>query len=241
MWLANGLHHEKRALQPEDGLACRSIPPRTLPRNSSEIDPLIAMTTMHRVTVFVDWDTARRVVPCRSPNVRHIEDVFDRLQLAISRHIHRRDRHGGYRINWRIYHGWHQGKTKTKDRMLFDKYVTVATARSIDRVSFSSDYSFSGELSCTSRRSPVFDTLRFDRNTGETKQKMVDTMLVCDLLHHVKTKDSALLILIADDDDFAPALFTAEAWNASIMMLHNRESTNSALNLVGIAEKMGFQ
>jgi hypothetical protein len=196
---------------------------------------------MHRVTVFVDWDTARRVVPCKDPNVRHIEQVFERLQLAISRHIHRRNRHDGHRINWRVYHGWHQGKTKTFDRLLFEKYVAQATAKSIDRVSFSSDYSFSGELSCASRRSPIFDTLRLDRNTGGTKQKMVDTMLVCDLLHHVRTKDSDLLILIADDDDFAPALFTAEAWKGSVLMLHNRQTTNSALNFDGIAERMDLQ
>ena len=199
------------------------------------------MTTMHRVTVLVDWDTARRTVPCQTPNVRHIEQVFEKLQFAISHHITHRNRHDGHRIYWRIYHGWHHGKTKTKDRHMFEEYISKATAKSIARISFSSDYHFSGELACGSRRSPIFDTLRVDRNTGQSKQKMVDTLLVCDLLHLVRIKDSALIIVIANDDDFAPALFTAEAWNGIIIMLHNRENTNSLLNLTGISERMTFQ
>lgn len=199
------------------------------------------MPTMHRVTALVDWDTARRIAPIRDQSIRSLEQVIERLQIAISRFVNTRDKKGGYRVNWRIYHGWHQGKTKTKDRLLFEQYVRTAKGRTICNVSFGTDYEFSGSLCCNSRRTPIYDSLRLDATTRETRQKMVDTMLVCDLLHLARTKDASLYIVIANDDDLIPALYTAEAWSASVMLLHNREHTNSHLKLDGIAERMSFQ
>jgi hypothetical protein len=199
------------------------------------------MTTMHRVTIFVDWDTARRVGTRRAPSVRNLEEVFDRLQKAIALHLWGKNKKDRFRVYWRIYHGWHQGKTKTPDRLLFEEYTLRASARTIGNVSFSTDYELSGSLSCGSSRAPIYDTCRSDRETGQTKQKMVDTMLVCDLLHLVRTKDSALCILIADDDDFVPAMFTAEAWKGNVVMLHGREHMNSLLKLDGLTARMQLQ
>jgi len=196
---------------------------------------------MHRVTVFVDWDTARRLASNREQSVRGVEQVFERLQSAISTSVCAKDRRDGYRVYWRIYHGWHQGKTKTQDRLVFEQYARIATARTIKNISFSTDFELSGSLACNSRRTPIFDTCRFDRQSGEKKQKMVDAMLVCDLLHLVRSKDSSLFIVVADDDDFVPAIFTAEAWNANVMLLHGRAQTNSHLSLHGISERMTFQ
>lgn len=199
------------------------------------------MTTLHKVTALIDWDTARRIVPCRDLDVRNIEQVIERLQNAIAQYIASFDKRDAYRVNWRIYHGWHQGKTKTKDRLLFEKFLTQATARTIKKVSFSSDYVFSGSLCCSSFRKPIVDTVRTDQTTGETRQKMVDTMLVCDLLHLARTREYFLIIVVANDDDFVPALYTAEAWKGRVIMLHNREHINSHLQLDGIAGRMILQ
>lgn len=196
------------------------------------------MPTMNRVTTLVDWDTARRLVPCRVPNVRHIEKVVALLQRGITNYLANQDRKANYRIYWRVYHGWHEGKTKTADRMLFDEYIAVATAKTIGRISFSSDFQLSGTLTCGSTRSPIVDTLRRDQTTHQSKQKMVDTMLVCDMLHLARTRENALLVVVASDDDFVPALHTAEAWRARVVMLHNRDHTNAFLSLKGLAERM---
>lgn len=193
---------------------------------------------MNRVTTLVDWDTARRLVPCKTPNVKHIEAVVERLQLGIADYISQQDRKENYRIYWRFYHGWHEGKTKTADRLLFDKYIGTATARTIGNISFSSDFQFSGSLICGTTRLPIVDTLRRDRMTGLLKQKMVDTMLVCDLLHLARTRENTLLLLVASDDDFVPALHTAEAWRARVIMLHDRDHTNSFLSLNGLAARI---
>lgn len=196
---------------------------------------------MNRVTVLVDWDTARRLVPCRLPDVKHVENVIDRLQSAVSNHIRSQDTKNNYRVYWRIYHGWHRGKTPSYDRILFDKFLVDARGKSVLNISFSSDFKLSGELSCGSTRPPIVDTLRVDRLTGQAKQKMVDTMLVCDLLHLARTRDSSLLVVIASDDDFVPALHTAEAWNAQVTMLHDRDHTNAHLSLNGITARMNLK
>lgn len=193
---------------------------------------------MNRVTVLVDWDTARRLIPCAKPNVNHVEQVIDRLQIAISNHIREKDSKNNYRIYWRMYHGWHRGKTPSADRVIFDKFSVTAGSRSIHNISFSSDFKMSGKLACESYRLPIFDTLRTDSSTGKEKQKMVDTMLVCDLLHLARTKDSYWLLVVAGDDDFVPALYMAEAWKAKVTMLHNREHLNGHLKLSGIATRM---
>lgn len=69
---------------------------------------------------------------------------------------------------------------------------------------------------------------------------MVDTMLACDLLQDVRAREYSLHIVVANDDDAVPAVFTAEAWNARVILLHSREQTNSCLQLDGIAERMEF-
>lgn len=193
---------------------------------------------MHRTAVYVDWDTARRLDPRREDSAAGVERAFDRLQTAVSSSLYRRDRRSNYRVHWRIYHGWHQGKTKTKDRLTFETYSRQAKSRTIDNVSFSTNFSFSGDLACGSHRSPILDTLRQNRTSGVTSQKMIDTMLASDLLHGVRTREAALYVVIANDDDAIPALFTAEAWQAAVLLLHSRETTNAHLQLSGIAERI---
>jgi hypothetical protein len=196
------------------------------------------MPTMNRITALIDWDTARRLASSRVTKVGHIEEVVERLQRGIRNYLLAQDRKATYRVYWRIYHGWHMGKTKTPDRLLFDKYVNSATARTIGNISFSSDFRFSGTLSCNSTRPPIVDTLRIDQETGTHRQKMVDTMLVCDLLHLARTREYALLIVVASDDDFIPALHTTEAWRMPVVMLHDRQFTNSLLSQNRLTERI---
>jgi hypothetical protein len=45
-------------------------------------------------------------------------------------------------------------------------------------------------------------------------------------------------MVIASDDDFVPALHTAEAWKARVVMLHDREYINDFLSLDGIVARI---
>jgi hypothetical protein len=207
-------------------------------RSLSRCQPLKPMPTMNRTAVYLDWDTARRLDPRRERSEESIGRVFDRLQPVIAHALQRRDRKANFRVYWRIYHGWHQGKTKTADRRAFEAFVAQTGSRTIGNVSFSADFTYSGELACRSRRGPIYDTLRADPNTGTFGQKMVDTLLACDLLHAARSRDYAWHVVVANDDDAVPAVLTAEAWQASVILLHSRTHTNSFLQLDGIAEKM---
>lgn len=196
------------------------------------------MAVLRRVTAFVDWDTARRCVP---PSLRRrptIEDVFTRLQDSIASYIKSRNEDGAYRVGWRIYHGWHQGKTKTPDRLAFESFTRNAKARTLRSISFSADFAYGNDLCCASVRNPLYDTLRRDPDTGKIRQKMVDTALACDLLHLARSRDSHLYVVIGDDDDLLPAIITAESWRVNAVLLHNRADMNASLNLRGITSRM---
>jgi hypothetical protein len=193
---------------------------------------------MNKTVVYVDWDTARRLDAKRENSAAGIERVFEKLQFAISKSLTRKDAKAQFRVYWRIYHGWHTGKTKTFDRRLFEEYANAARSITIGRVSFSTDFIYSGDELCGTHRAPIFDTLRLNRDSGSISQKMVDTMLACDLLHLARTKDFAYHIIVANDDDALPAIMVAEAWRAKVLLLHFRDQLNQFLNLDGIAQKM---
>ena len=199
------------------------------------------MSELIKVAVYLDWDTTRRLDSRMRADITGINNVFEKLKPEISNTLKRINNKSWYRVYWRVYHGWHQGKTKTQDRRIFDQYATIATSQTIEKTSFGTDFSFSGDMACSSKRSPIFDTMRFNRETGEKSQKMVDALLACDLLHLAKCKQYGVHIIVANDDDAIPAIFTAEAWHAKVVLLHSRPNTNQHLNLHGIAERMEAQ
>jgi hypothetical protein len=152
------------------------------------------LARLRKVKAFLDWDTVRRLVPPRARPVQHIEQVILHVQDAIARRIEAtEDVQDTYRVSWRVYHGWYQGKTKTEDRRNFELFPYSARARTVGRVSFSTDFAFSEMLCCGGFRNPLFDTLRHDDKSGESRQKMVDTALASDLLHLVRSKFSCAM------------------------------------------------
>jgi hypothetical protein len=84
---------------------------------------------LRRVTALVDWDTARRVEPKLGNELRRLDLVFSKLRTAIAKYISSRDTKNVYRVNWRMYHGWHQGKTKTEDRRSFDSFALTVRSQ----------------------------------------------------------------------------------------------------------------
>ena len=124
-------------------------------------------------------------------------------------------------INSRIYHGWHSGKTKTKERAAWEDAVPKLRPRSVGRVSYLPDIAYGNDLLCGGKRSPLFDTLRKREDTGQIEQKMVDTALTSDLLWYCRSESRqakrgdlppALAIIVGDDDDLVPGAIVSEAW-----------------------------
>ena len=63
---------------------------------------------------------------------------------------------------------------------------------------------------------------------------MVDSALVCDLLHSVRFCLADLHFIVSDDDDFVPAAFTAEAWGGKVFLLRRRENGSRHLKTQGL-------
>lgn len=155
----------------------------------------------------------------------------------IARLLTRRDSTARYRVVTRVYHGWHEGRDVTPIRRLFESFATDPSfARRIATVSFLPGFQFGNELACDTARNPLYSTYR---GGGQNKgQKMVDTAISCDLLHLLRFQAADIAVIVSDDDDFIPALFTAEAWNTTAILLRepgsniDHVSSSSSNNII---------
>ncbi len=183
-----------------------------------------------RVCALVDWHNALRHI---SPNfaqhpARYLPEAILALQQAIARTLGRIDSANSHRVTLRLYHGWHQGSEPTAVRRVFEPYAgDGALARRFSQVSFAPGFQFGNELACDSERGPLFAT--YQGGGQETGQKMVDTAIACDLLHVLKYGLASLAIVVSDDDDLLPAIFTAEAWQLRAFLL--REATKGVAHV----------
>lgn len=187
-------------------------------------------------TVFVDWDTARRVARPdlqRGRTALHVRALLS-LQDSLAEALHGRDPHSHYRLAFRLYHGWHRGKTKSVDRLELERQLSnQPLQRAVKNVSFTPDLEYGNRLLCGGRRSLLIDTLR-RREDGNDEQKMVDTALVSDLLTFVRSDRTHLALVVGDDDDLLPGIITAEAWGGRVLLARVRATDNQHIDMTGL-------
>lgn len=172
-----------------------------------------------RAAIFVDWDTACRIVSIDFHRGREGIEIraVTALQTRLATLLTRLFPGATLRTTMRIYHGWHRGKTKTAERNAFDRLVPAeAFARRIGSISFAPEVYLVDQLLCGGPRSVLLDTLRRREPDQEEEQKMVDTAIVSDLLHFVRTNSGEVAIVVGDDDDLLPGVITASAWGARV-------------------------
>ncbi|WP_159017580.1 hypothetical protein [Cognatiluteimonas profundi] len=208
--------------------------------------------------VFIDLDSARRFK--RPPwdverehsisfktRVAFVVDLFTEMQMKITAAmVGLRPADRVTVRNSRLYHGWHRGTTPTDDRRIWEEASRHFRPYTTSRASFLPDISFGNDLICGGARSPIFDTLR--NYSGVDRQKLVDTALVADLLCFTRTesasfekriKTASLGLVVADDDDLLPGLFTAEQWGLPIYMLRvTRLDENKHVNVKGLVARL---
>ena len=173
------------------------------------------------VYALVDWHNIEATV---APNFhsnprRNLPDAILRIQQEIAKRLrYRPARHSGYRVTLRIYHGWHEERDPTPLRRDFECFCgDTSLARKIANISFTRGFQFGNELCCSSDASPLFSTYR---GGGQGRgQKMVDSAIICDLLHLLLSNTADIGIILADDDDLIPALLMAQAWNKAAILM----------------------
>lgn len=154
-----------------------------------------------------------------------------------------------YRVRPRLYYGWHSGVTPTADRRSLDRVnadpnFRVATAKG--KVAFYLPIAFGDLLLCAlphrlRKRPPLLnlpDTYRLNRQTGTMGEKMVDTALASDLVAHARIAPADWRIVLVEDDDVIPPLFTAEFLSKEkggrTLLLRRRAQPNPHIDLTGL-------
>lgn len=168
------------------------------------------------VFALIDWHNIKRYfAPDFDVNPRRkLPGALLRLQAAIASTLQHTSTSTGYRVFIRMYHGWHAGREQTQYRTVFNGHNEDASmARKIGSVSFAAGFHFGNELACGTARNPLYNTFR------SGGQKMVDTAICADLLHLLHTKEADLVLVVSDDDDFVPAVFTASSWSRRSILL----------------------
>ncbi|APC74624.1 hypothetical protein ACM74Z_28940 [Pseudomonas aeruginosa] len=219
---------------------------------------------MYRVSVFIDWDSAARISPnglaIRNPDAplktkeTAISSIFEELQKKTLKKLNEITNNKRATIEKaRIYHGWHQGTTATKDRVAWENIRNKIRSLREGNSIFTPEIQFGNELICNGIRVPLYDTLRQDqggkrKSTKKFQQKMVDTSLISDLLCHCRTESknfkrdsepNSAAIIIGDDDDLLPGAFVAEAWGMPTYVFRvSREHESRHISSSGIIHRI---
>ncbi len=192
-------------------------------------------------TIFVDWDSARRILPhgfVRRSRLVTIAQAVEEVQNWAATVLRSIDKRSIFRVEMRVYHGWRRGKTETDEKRDFDSFLRDhCTHRTVERVSFEPGLGYGDDLLCCSWRGRLNDTLR-RRVDGVEVQKMVDTALVADVLHQAKTATHRIILVVSDDDDILPGVYTAEQWGARLIIGRLRASENRHLQTKGLIRPM---
>lgn len=170
---------------------------------------------------------------------REIPSVLLQLQEQIARALTIFGAGQKYRVITRIYHGWHRERDAMPVRRDFESYAADASiARRLANVVFGSTIQFGNELLCQDGAYPLHSTFR--GGNQDKGQKMVDTSIVCDALHLMRFGLADSTVIVADDDDFIPAMLTAKAWKAKLILLRKPGSSVAHVTDADCADSLCF-
>lgn len=177
------------------------------------------------VTAFVDWKAqmhnarALDAADARSRAERTLQNTVRVIGRLLTEHAPVR-----FRVVLRLYHGWHKGWEPTENFRAMIKTVSetdfLALAQS--NVVYSPQVQYGHTLlsalpTRTHSRPAIHlpNTLRRQARNTPATEKMVDTALAADLLAWARRGPNEWALVLSEDDDVVPPLFTAEAWISS--------------------------
>ena len=204
------------------------------------------------VTAFVDWKAQMHNAGALggAPAQEWAQRTLARTVRSVGRALGKEK--SRFRVSFRLYYGWHKGWQPTDGFKAVSQAVgaTDFTALSHNRVDFSPTVQYGHTLiealperQHRSRRPPIHlpNTLRVRDRTKGQEEKMVDTALAADLLAWARQSPSEWALVLSEDDDVAPPLFTAEAWvkpHGGRALLLRKRPAGQYLKLDGLWEEL---
>lgn len=174
----------------------------------------------------VDWDTARRCRWLSSVERAKVERGGVQAQLeAVQKRLapaFLSFEKARFRVQMRIYHGWHRGLEPTADYR--DLSGLRPRRNTVDQVLFAPPV-LGDELACRGRYGKLRDTVRRREESSLLEQKMVDTAIAADLLFLARSKlagPRAWFVVLSEDDDMLPPVIVAHKWGAGCKILRTR-------------------
>lgn len=177
-----------------------------------------------RVVALIDWNSQIRNCKARSIDdlERQASTTLTMTARALGRALSSLEDGVRYRVSLRLYHGWRKGFEETDRKraataaIAAADFATLSTSASVvieDNVGFGDVL-----LDALPRRAvgkpPVHlpgTYRRAERRIG-FEEKMVDTAIAADLLSLARSDPDSVVMVVAEDTDLVPPLFTAEAW-----------------------------
>lgn len=179
---------------------------------------------LRAVTAFVDWKTRmlHSGVLSDSDAMAGANRTLERTARLIENVLQEEQPGEHFRVKLRLYHGWHKGFEPTENRKAIISIVASTDFSVLSRsplIVFSPEVEY-GDLLLTALKTrrltrPVIhlpNTLRRQDKGKMPREKMVDTALAADLLAWAHDQPSEWALVVADDDDFVPPVYVAEAW-----------------------------
>ena len=196
------------------------------------------------VTAFVDWRAQmHNAGVLGGPLFESARRTLDRTVRSVGRALN--PEKARFRVSLRLYHGWHKGWQRTAGFRAAAQAVGDADLAELSqaRVDFSPTVEFGHTLLTAlqerqHRPSLIHlpNTLR-EQGDGQRTEKMVDTALSADLLAWAHLSPSEWALVLAEDDDVVPPLFTAEALikpHGGRALLLRKRPVNQYLKLDGL-------
>lgn len=203
------------------------------------------------VTAFVDWQTQilHTPVPTSRPDDR-ARLTLQRTARTINRVLKSQDPGIRFSVALRLYHGWHRGWEETDNLRAIVRLrsAEVFSDYSTTNIAFSPELQYGHTLlsALPERRRGrnaihIPNTLREQAGTSLT-EKMVDTALAADLLAWARSDPAEWALILSDDDDVVPPVFTAESWikphGGRVVIVSTHRRRRDFLSLDGLLQEL---
>lgn len=146
--------------------------------------------------------------------------TLDHVGRTVGSALHEIDPRSRFDVSLRLYHGWYKGFEKTDSRRVL---VTVVAGADFPALSTKATVAIRSEIAYGDRLLSALDirlhsrlgihlpNTHRERSKGEYEEKMVDTAMAADVVDLAHREHDRWIMIIGDDDDLVPPLYTAEA------------------------------